>query len=109
MLAFILLARTLIPAGYMIAPAGGWPVLTFCEATSAPAPAHHEGHHPPSRPKPHCAYAALASPALPPAPPLFADPPNLPGSALPGWIAPASVPPGPASLPPPSTGPPVRV
>ena len=109
MLALALLSRTLIPAGYMIAPSDGWPVLTLCEAPAAPASMHHDGHDPPAKPKPTCAYAALASPALPPAPPPFAAPPSPPETVPPGWMAPASVSPGPASPPPPSTGPPAHV
>jgi hypothetical protein len=109
MLALALLSKTLIPAGYMIAPTGGWPMLTLCEASAAPASAHHEGHRPPAKPNTPCAYAALTSPALPPAPPPFAAPPGPPETVLPGWTAPASVSPGPASPPPPSTGPPARV
>ena len=108
MLALALLSRTLIPAGYMIAPAGGWPMLTLCEAPATPASAHHQGHHPPAKPKLPCAYAALASPALPPAPPPFAVPPNPPEAAMPDRQGPDSVSAGPASLPPPSTGPPAR-
>jgi hypothetical protein len=108
MLALTLLSRTLIPAGYMIAPSAGGPVLTLCEA-AAPASMHHEGHHPPAKPKPACAYAALASPALPPAPPPFAAPPSPPETVLPPQAAPDSVAPRPAALPPPSTGPPARV
>ena len=105
MLAFVLLFRTLIPAGYMIAPTDGGLALTLCEAAAPPA-AHHDGHESPARPKQPCAYAALAAPALPPAPPLIAGPPPPPESAPAAWIVPESIPPGPASLPPPSTGPP---
>lgn len=108
LLSIVLLSRTLIPAGYMIAPSGGWPILTLCEAAAPPASAHHEGHHPPAEPKQPCAYAALASPALPPAPPPIGIPPP-PEPAPAGWAAQNSVSPGPASFPPPSTGPPHRV
>ena len=108
LLAFVLLFRTLVPAGYMIAPADGGLALTLCEAASAPASAHHQGHEAPAEPKQSCAYAALAAPALPPAPPLFEAPAAL-GAAPAPSLAPASIKPGPASLPPPSTGPPHRV
>ena len=104
-LTLVLLFRTLIPAGYMIAPTGGWPVLTLCES-SPPAAAHHEGHDQPAKPKQPCAYAALASPALPPAPPLFAAPSYPSRPAAPQRAAGARTAPEPASLPPPSTGPP---
>jgi hypothetical protein len=109
MLALVLLFRTLIPAGYMIAPSAGGVALTLCESVAPPASAHHRGHEAPAKPKQPCAYAALAAPALPPAPPLIGTPPPPPDSAAAGWIVPASISPEPASLPPPSTGPPYRV
>ncbi|HYD37514.1 MAG TPA: hypothetical protein VEA60_07865 [Allosphingosinicella sp.] len=109
MLALVLLSRTLIPAGYMIAPAGGWAVLTPCEGPAFAAAADHRGHHPPAKPEPPCAYAALASPPLPPAAPLFAAPVLAPEVGTPAWLAPSPAPAGSASLPPPSTGPPVLV
>ena len=108
-LAFVLLLRTLVPAGYMIAPSGGWPVLTLCEAAAPIAPAGHEGHDAPAEPKQPCAYAALASPVLPPAPPTISLPPSPPEAALPGRVQRDPYRPAPASLPPPSTGPPHRV
>ncbi len=106
LLSLVLLFRTLIPAGYMIAPAGGGLALTLCEAAAPPESAHHQGHEAPAKPKQPCAYAALAAPVLPPAPPPLATPPPPPDSAAAGRVAPESVPPAPAALPPPSTGPP---
>lgn len=106
MLALVLLFRTLVPAGYMIAPSGGWPVLTLCETPAPAALAGHDGHHPPAEPKQPCAYAALASPVLPPAPPQVLAPPSEPGPALAARAASDPFLPGPASFPPPSTGPP---
>ena len=109
LVALVLLFRTLIPAGYMIAPSSGWPTLTLCEAPAPPASVHHEGHHPPAKPKPPCAYAALAAPVLPPAPPAIATSPTPPETVQPAWTARAWPSPGRTSLPPPSTGPPHRV
>jgi hypothetical protein len=109
MLAFVLLFRILVPAGYMIAPSDGWPVLTLCEAATPGVPDEHGGHHPASEPKPSCAYAALASPALPPAPPSVGIPPLAPEPAPAGLETRDSFRAGPASLPPPATGPPHRV
>ncbi len=109
LLALVLLFRTLIPAGYMIAPAPGGLALTLCEAPAPPASPHHQGHEAPAKPKQPCAYAALAAPALPPAPPLIEAPPPRAESIPTARIALYSIPPGPASPPPPSTGPPHRV
>ena len=109
MLALVLLFRTLIPAGYMLAPSGGGLALTLCEAAAPPASAHHDGHDAPTKPRQPCAYAALAAPALPPAPPLIGTPPSSPETVSADRVAPASIPPSPASPPPPSTGPPHRV
>ena len=109
LLSLVLLFRTLIPAGYMIAPSSGGIALTLCEAAAPAASAHHDGHEAPAQPTQPCAYAALAAPALPPEPPPFGTPLPPSDSASVGWIAPASIPLGPASLPPPSTGPPHRV
>lgn len=109
LLSLVLLFRTLIPAGYMIAPSGDGVTLTFCEAGAPAASVHHEGHDSPARPKQPCAYAALAAPAIPPSPPLIGTPPSPPDSASSDWIAPTSIAPEPASPPPPSTGPPHRV
>lgn len=109
MLALVLLFRTLIPAGYMIAPRHGGLALTLCEGRAAPATTGHEGHEAPSAPKQPCAYAALAAPALPPAPPQIGTPLPPPASASELRTAPAAIRPGPLSLPPPSTGPPHQV
>jgi hypothetical protein len=107
MLALVLLFRT-VPAGYMIAPSIGGLALTPCDSAAASPPAHHQGHEAPAKPKPPCAYAALAAPALPPAAPLL-EAPSPPEAAGTAPLAPASIQPDPASLPPPSTGPPNRV
>jgi hypothetical protein len=109
MLALVLLFRTLVPAGYMIAPSAGWPILTPCEAPAPSASADHDGHHTPAEPKQPCAYAALASPVLPPAPAEIGAPPTVPGPAPAGRADRDPFLPGPASFPPPSTGPPHRV
>jgi hypothetical protein len=108
LLSLVLLFRTLVPAGYMLAPSGGGLALTLCETAAPPASAHHEGHGAPTSQKQPCAYAALAAPALPPAPPLIGTAPPPPEPA-PAAGAPASIGPDPASPPPPSTGPPARV
>lgn len=117
LLAFVLLFRLLIPAGYMIAPDGeGRPGLILCAAPAKPIakPALHSGHdrHPadPASPsEPPCAYAALAAPPLPPEPPLVAPriltasvPPDLPAGSELQRVAPASP-------PPPARGPPLSV
>lgn len=109
LLSLVLLFQTLIPAGYMIAPSGGGLALTLCEAAAPPASMHHQGHEAPAKPKQTCAYAALAAPALPPAPPLIGISPSPTDSAPAAWIAPTSISPQPVALPPPSTGPPHRV
>lgn len=109
LLSLVLLFRIMVPAGYMISPSAGWPMLTLCEAPAPPAPADHHGQHAPAEPKQPCAYAALASPALPPEPPMVGAPPSPPETALRGRIAEDAFQPGPASFPPPSTGPPRRV
>jgi hypothetical protein len=107
LLSLVLLFRALIPAGYMIAPSGGWAALTPCAVAATPAPGHHDGHPGPAKPAPPCAYAALASPALPPAPPPLAIPPAPPEPLPAPWSARTQPRPRPASPPPPSTGPPI--
>lgn len=117
LLAFVLLFRLLIPAGYMIGPDNaGRPGLILCGAAAKAmtAPDPHEGHRAeheaPAEPaQPPCPYAALAAPVLPPSPPLaLAPPPAVPAPPVP---APAGNPAGPAMAapPPPATGPPPPV
>lgn len=116
LLAFVLLSRLLIPAGYMIAPDdSGRPGLVLCAAAAAEPATHggHDGH--PAAPEPSkpgevpCPYAALAAPPLPPAPPAFPTP--LPAATEPPGLAPtdglhdSAL----AAPPPPSTGPPLPV
>jgi hypothetical protein len=113
LLALLLVFRLLVPAGWMIAPsqAGGLGFV-LCDGAVAAAPAMHGhgDHDGPAPAKPsdgHCPYAALASPALPPAPPIVAAPvssprlaqqtPSREGRRL-----------GLASPPPPATGPPLN-
>jgi hypothetical protein len=114
LLALLLVFRLLVPAGWMIAPiqAGGLGFV-LCDGVVAAAPAMHghaRDHDGPAPAKPsdgHCPYAALASPALPPAPPIVAAPvsstrfaqqaPLHEGRRL-----------GLASPPPPATGPPLH-
>jgi hypothetical protein len=118
LLAFVLLFRLAIPAGYMIAPdETGRPGLVLCAGVARPAAetARHGGGHVrhPAAPEPSkpgeipCPQAALAAPPLPPQPPAFQAP-----------IAVAADPPGPAPTdrpqlvalaapPPPATGPPL--
>lgn len=119
LLAFILLFRLLIPAGYMIAPdSSGRPGLALCGAPAAAAadqrPEHHEGHGEapaPARPgELPCPLAALSAPPLPPAPPVLLPP--EPAAAAPP-AAPARTggvdSPALAAPPPPATGPPLPV
>jgi hypothetical protein len=113
-----LVARALVPAGYMVGDAVGRPVLILCPYSSPPpmaAPAHHEGlgdhlgdrHREPAAPAPECAFAALLSPALPPALPAIAPPPPDPESRP--FLEPKSraAPPRLAAPPPPARGPPL--
>jgi hypothetical protein len=118
LLAFVLLFRLLIPAGYMIAPDdSGRPGLVLC-AVSTAAAAAGSGHsstegHPQSEPsKPGelpCPFAALAAPPLPPAPPAL-PPPASAGAARP-LLPPGALArlPSLAAPPPPATGPPLPV
>lgn len=120
LLAFVLLFRLLIPAGYMIAPdETGRPGLVLCAgvAGAAAEPERHgDGHdgHPaapePSKPgELPCPQAALAAPPLPPAPSALL-PPMAAGTEPPG-LAPTdglhrlAL----AAPPPPATGPPLPV
>ena len=117
-LALVLLFRLLIPAGYMITPAGaGQPALVLCAAASPaavdPAPRHgHEGHSDsaPAKPvDPPCPFAALAAPALPPSPPAAPASPTFADSADAAEAAAGRRGPGLAAPPPPATGPPPTV
>jgi hypothetical protein len=103
-----LLLRTFVPAGFMIGPvAAGAPALVPC-VDSAPMPAHRDSHgHPaPRSGESPCPYAALAAPALPPVPLLFALPVLL-APAVAESTALVALRPAPAAPPPPATGPPV--
>ena len=116
LLAFVLLFRMLIPAGYMIgADVSGRPRLVVCGAIATSAPPMHDHHGHPAAPapakahEPPCAYAALGAPPLPPAAPAFLPPP------LAAEAPPVSAPienwaqADPAAAPPPATGPPSQV
>ena len=111
----ILLLRAVVPAGYMVgAAASGAPALILCPGIEPPAvhamAMHGHVHAPSHDPATHrdnsCPFAALAAPALPPAPPLVAPPAAAPAEALlPPPLHAAAVP-GLAAPPPPATGPP---
>ena len=111
----ILLLRAFVPAGYMIGTAAsGTPALVLCPGVEA-RPVHKmvmRGHaHAPSHdPATHrdspCPFAALAAPALPPAPPLFAPPRAIPAEAALAPSLGAGSARGLAAPPPPATGPP---
>jgi len=101
-----LLMRAAIPAGYMLVPADGLPQIVPCTGTGPAMPHHGGGHdrHDRNSETP-CAFASVAPPALPAAPPLLAPPPATP---LP-FTADAAETLAPrlrAILPPPATGPP---
>lgn len=117
LLAFVLLFRLMVPAGYMIGPdGGGRPGLALCAGMAAATAESesHEGHNggseapaPAERGATPCAYAALGTPPLPPAPPVFPTPsgtvePSLAGVPLDGVRHSAL-----AAPPPPATGPPL--
>ena len=130
-LLFLILLLKTIPAGTMlVASDDGWPRLALCSGVAAlptggsvPAAehgAHATGHH--QAPESHhrepqpakpaeipCAFAALAAPTLPPAPPFIAVA-LRPVEQLPlAATAPASRLPALAAPPPPATGPPHSV
>lgn len=103
-----LLLRILVPAGFMVSGQGLVPCDGFGPAAAAPA--HHGGrpakHDPARHADGPCPYAALAAPAVPPAPPAFepgehaALPPPTPQSRrVVAFVSPAAP-------PPPATGPP---
>ena len=107
-----LLLRFMVPAGFMIGTAAsGAPGLVLCPGIEASghvmAMQGHRPHHDPAahREAP-CPFAALAAPALPPAPPVFLPPPPLRDEAA--AVAVFAVAPEPplAAPPPPATGPP---
>jgi hypothetical protein len=113
----LLLLRALVPAGFMFsAAASGAPALVLCPGVEAPPPpvhemamhrpAHRHGHDPASHPESPCPFAALASPALPPAPLAVA-----PAAAARSYVSLEAAPSAAAALglaapPPPATGPP---
>ena len=106
-LLLVLLLRGFAVPGYMVGEgANGATALVPCQAVQ---PAHHgsDGKRDPARhSESPCPFAALAAPALPPAPPLFAVREAAP-EALDLVLAAVAAPrPLPASPPPPSTGPP---
>lgn len=130
-LLFLTLLLKTIPGGYMlVASDDGWPRLALCSGVAAPpsggtvpaadegahATGHHqapEAHHNEPQPaKPAeipCAFAALAAPTLPPAPPVIAAA-LRPVAPLPlAATAPALRLPALAAPPPPATGPPHSV
>lgn len=113
---FALLLRALVPAGFMIGTAAsGAPALVLCPgADPAPVvhamtmhgamPAHH--HDPATHREAPCPFGALAAPALPPAPPVVAQPPApMAQHVAPPQLVTGAVP-ALASPPPPATGPP---
>lgn len=115
-LACALFLRLWVPAGFMPAPGGGLFALAPCPAAGAVPLAHAAGHdhgrHVPSHPSDHdgaCAFALLAA--------SFAhSDPSAPALA-PGLVVAmpvahrqlAQLQSGPPALPPPATGPPLRV
>jgi hypothetical protein len=102
-----LLARAGIPAGYMLAPVDGLLRIVPCTGT-APAVSHrHSDSHgqPGKAPEVPCAFALVAPPALPGAPPLLAPPPPAP-ALIAAATAEGAGPRLRAVLPPPATGPP---
>jgi len=111
----ILLLRAFVPAGYMVGPAeSGTPALILCPGVEPP-PVHemvmhgqvHAPAHDPATHRDHsCPFAALAAPALPPAPPIVAPPAaTLTKALLPPPLRAATAP-SLAAPPPPATGPP---
>lgn len=106
LLLFVLVLRGLAVPGYMAAAGiGGAPALVPCPSASPVA--HHGAKHPLRHSESPCPFAALAAPALPPAPaPAVAEPA---ARTLP-ILLPAGTEgrrPPPASPPPPATGPPL--
>src|SRR3954467_12829930 len=109
-----LLLRFMVPAGFMIGTAAsGAPGLVLCPGVEAPihvmamrghnhAPAHDPARH---REAP-CPFAALAAPALPPAPPAFLPPLAPAVETTTVATLTAAAPPALAAPPPPATGPP---
>lgn len=78
LIAAALLARALIPAGYMIDTSGGGLAVTLCSGTgpmtmAMPIPAGHGDGHDADRHKaePPCVFASLVAPALASADPIL--------------------------------------
>jgi hypothetical protein len=105
-----LLLRAAIPAGYMLGTAASGAVLVEpCSGMAAMPMPHGSGHddHGQKSEMP-CPFGVLGAPAAPAAPPVFAA---ATVDAVPAPLAslhPPRLLPGPASPPPPSTGPPAR-
>jgi hypothetical protein len=114
---FAIMLRALVPAGFMIgASASGAPVLILCPGVEPPpiqmamrGHAHAPGHDPATHRESPCPFAALAAPALPPAPLTVAPPPAQPPQARLEAQLRAAAAPGLAAPPPPATGPPAAV
>ena len=112
-----LLLRAGIPTGMMLVSAEGGPRVVPCPgAWGAPvaAPAMHHGHmghqqqpgHDHQGQEPPCPFGVLLFPGLPSAPPALALPMPAP-TPLPALaVAAQALPPAPARLYPPATGPP---
>jgi hypothetical protein len=107
-----LFLRILIPAGFMAGTVGGDPALILCPgadvSTALAIHRHHGGarHDPATHGDAPCPFAALAAPALPPAPPILAVIAAEPSTRATPDRRPATLRPGLAAPPPPSTGPP---
>ena len=103
----VLLLRTFVPAGFMIAPvhAGTLALVPCPDARARPAHGRHHGEEPEKHREAPCPYAALAAPPLPSAPPILAA--QAPAEPSFATAAPASPRVAAAALLPPSTGPPV--
>ncbi|MDB5691350.1 MAG: hypothetical protein JWO81_413, partial [Alphaproteobacteria bacterium] len=73
----LIMLRAVVPAGFMIGTAAsGAPALVLCPGVEAPPPVHKMAmhgaghrHDPATHRESPCPFAALAAPALPPAPP----------------------------------------
>jgi hypothetical protein len=77
LLGLLLSVRLLSPIGFMPVFARGSVAIVPCaDGEPAPAGAHHDGPNHGTHGHEHCPYAADASPATTPDPPLFAAVPN---------------------------------
>jgi len=106
LLLLVLVGRGLAVPGYMVErSADGAAALVPCPSVQAPA--HHGKTDPAGHSQSPCPFAALAAPALPPAPPAIALLPSV--EAVPLLLPERrdSTPPPLAAPPPPATGPPV--